>query len=104
MRTDLIQTSRLVLGRAIPLSALDSTLGKLPHRDTLLKCPSRTWRKDMKVKGLKKSLISIESMDEIPSGDRWSPMTVRLVGEIRGLNALPLCLSVSSWVVKRSGS
>jgi hypothetical protein len=34
--TDLIQTSRLVLGREIPLSALDSTLGKPPHRDTLL--------------------------------------------------------------------
>ena len=36
MRTDLIQTSRLVLGRVIPLSASDSSLGKTPHRDTLL--------------------------------------------------------------------
>jgi hypothetical protein len=88
MRTDLIQTSRLVLGRAIPLSASDSTLGKLPHRDTLLKRPSRTWRKDVKAQGLKKSLISIESMDEIPSGDRWSLTTVRSEGEIGVLSAL----------------
>jgi hypothetical protein len=36
MCTDLIQTSRLVLGREIPLSASNSTLGKPPHRDTLL--------------------------------------------------------------------
>ena len=36
MQTDLIQTSCLVLGREIPLSTLDSTLGKPPHRDTLL--------------------------------------------------------------------
>jgi hypothetical protein len=36
MQTDLIQTSRLVLGREILLSTLDSTLGKPPHRDTLL--------------------------------------------------------------------
>jgi hypothetical protein len=43
-------------------------------------------------------------MDEIPSGNLWSPMTVRLVGESRGLNALPPCLSVSSWVAKISGS
>ena len=39
MQTDLIQTSRLVLWREIPLSALDSTLGKPPHRDTLLEKP-----------------------------------------------------------------
>jgi hypothetical protein len=39
MRTDLIQTSRLVLGRTIPLSASDSTLGEPPHRDTLLEKP-----------------------------------------------------------------
>jgi hypothetical protein len=39
MRTDLIQTSRLVLEREIPLSVSDSTLGKPPHRDTLLKKP-----------------------------------------------------------------
>jgi hypothetical protein len=36
MHIDLIKTSRLVLGREIPLSASDSTLGKPPHRDTLL--------------------------------------------------------------------
>jgi hypothetical protein len=36
MHVDLIQTSRLVLGREIPLSSLGSTLGKPPHRDTLL--------------------------------------------------------------------
>jgi hypothetical protein len=39
MHTDLIQTSRLVFGIEIPLSALDSTLGKPPHRDTLLENP-----------------------------------------------------------------
>jgi hypothetical protein len=90
MHIDLIQTSRLVLGRVIPLSASDSTLGKLPHRDTLLKIPSRTWRKDVKVKGLKKYLISIESTDEIALGDRWSLTTVRLEGEIGVLSALTL--------------
>jgi hypothetical protein len=36
MQTDLIQTSCLILGREILLSDLDSTLGKPPHRDTLL--------------------------------------------------------------------
>jgi hypothetical protein len=36
MQTNLIQTSRLVLGREILLSDLDSTLGEPPHRDTLL--------------------------------------------------------------------
>ena len=36
MRIDLTQNSGLVLRRAIPLSASDSTLGKPPHRDTLL--------------------------------------------------------------------
>jgi hypothetical protein len=82
MHTDLIQTSRLVLRRVIPLSTSDSTLGKLPHRDTLLKRPSRTWRKDVKAQGLKKSLISIELMDEIPSGDHWSLTTVISEGEI----------------------
>jgi hypothetical protein len=54
MHTDLIQTSRLILGREIPLSASDSTLGKPPHRDTLLKIPSRIWKKDVKAQGLKK--------------------------------------------------
>jgi hypothetical protein len=39
MHTDLIQNSHLVLKREIPLSALDSTLGKPPHRDTLLENP-----------------------------------------------------------------
>jgi hypothetical protein len=39
MHTDLIQTSRLVLEREIPLSASDNTLGKPPHRDTLLENP-----------------------------------------------------------------
>jgi hypothetical protein len=42
MHTDLIQTSRLVLGREIPLSASDSTLGKPPHRDTLLEKPIKS--------------------------------------------------------------
>jgi hypothetical protein len=88
MHTYLIQTSCLVLGRVIPLSASDSTLGKLPHRNTLLKCPPRTWRKDVKAQGLKKSLISIESMEEIPSGDRWSLTTIRSEGEIGVLSAL----------------
>jgi hypothetical protein len=39
MRTDLIQTSRLVLGWTIPLSASDSTLSESPHRDTFLENP-----------------------------------------------------------------
>ena len=39
MHTDLIKTSHLVLEREIPLSASDSTLGKPPHRDTLLENP-----------------------------------------------------------------
>jgi hypothetical protein len=39
MHTDLIQNSRLILEREIPLSASDSTLGKPPHRDTLLENP-----------------------------------------------------------------
>ena len=42
MRTDLIQTSRLVLEREIPLFASDSTLGKPPHRDTLLENPIKS--------------------------------------------------------------
>jgi hypothetical protein len=77
MHTDLIQTSCLVLGRATPLFSLDSTLGKTSHRDTLLKRPSRTWKEDVRAQGPKKSLIDIESMDEIPSGNIWSLMTVR---------------------------
>jgi hypothetical protein len=39
MHTDLIQTSRLVLEREIPLFSSDSTLGKPPYRDTLLENP-----------------------------------------------------------------
>jgi hypothetical protein len=39
MRTDLIQTLRLVLGRTIPLSVSNSTLVEPPHRDTLLQNP-----------------------------------------------------------------
>jgi hypothetical protein len=39
MHTYLIQTSRLVLEREIPLSTSYSTLGKPPHRDTLLENP-----------------------------------------------------------------
>jgi hypothetical protein len=49
----------------------------LPIEIPFSKIPSRTWKKDVKAQGLKKSLISIESMDEIPSGDWWSLMTVR---------------------------
>jgi hypothetical protein len=30
-------------------------------------------------------------MDEIPSGNLWSHPTIRLVGESKVLNALPLC-------------
>jgi hypothetical protein len=78
MHTNLIQTSCLVLGREIPLSASDSTLGKPLHRDTLLeKAHQEPGKKDVKVKGLKKSLISIKLMDEIPSGDRWSLTSIR---------------------------
>jgi hypothetical protein len=79
MCTDLIQTSCLVLERATPLSASDSTLGKPSHRDTLLKIPSRTWKEDVRAQGPKKSLIDIESTDEIPLGNLWSLMTVRFV-------------------------
>jgi hypothetical protein len=43
MHADLIQTSRLVLRREIPLSSLDSTLGKPPHRDTLFENPFKNW-------------------------------------------------------------
>jgi hypothetical protein len=48
----------------------------LPIEIPFLKSPSRTWNKDVKEQGLKKSLISIESMDEIPLRDRWSLTTV----------------------------
>jgi hypothetical protein len=91
MHTDLIQTSCLVLGREIPLSASDSTLGKPPHRDTLLeKAHQEFGKKDVKAQGLKKYLISIELMDEIPSGDRWSLMTIRSEEETGGLSASTL--------------
>jgi hypothetical protein len=40
-------------------------------------------------------------MDEIPSGNLRSHPTVRLVGESRALNALPLGFSVSSWAAKK---
>jgi hypothetical protein len=91
MHTDLIQTSCLVLGREIPLSTSDSTLGKPPHRDTLIeKAHQEPGKKDVKVQGLKKSLIIIESMDKIPSGDRWSLTTVKSEEETRGLSALTL--------------
>jgi hypothetical protein len=49
----------------------------LPIEIPFSKIPSRTWKKDVKVRGLKKFLISIESMDKIPLGDWWSPMTVK---------------------------
>jgi hypothetical protein len=39
-------------------------------------------------------------MDEIPSGNLRSHLTVRLVGESRALNSLPLRFLVSSWVAK----
>ena len=90
MHTDLIQTSRLVLRREIPLSALDSTLGKPPHRDTLLENPIKSLEGDVKEQGLKKSLISIELTDEIPSGDRWSLTSVRSEEETGVLSALTL--------------
>jgi hypothetical protein len=45
MHTDLIQTSCLVLGREIPLSASDSTLGKPPNRDTILENPIKNLEK-----------------------------------------------------------
>jgi hypothetical protein len=41
--------------------------------------------------------------DEISSGNLRSPTTIILVGERRALNALPLCLPVSSWVAKSLG-
>jgi hypothetical protein len=41
-------------------------------------------------------------MDEIPLGNLWSHPTVKLVGESRALNALPLGFFVSSWEVKKS--
>jgi hypothetical protein len=46
MRTDLIQTSHLVLGRTIPLSTSDSTLGEPPHRDTLLENPIKNQERE----------------------------------------------------------
>jgi hypothetical protein len=42
-------------------------------------------------------------MDEIPSGNLWSHMTVRLVGESRELNALLFSFFVTSWIAKKSG-
>ena len=45
MHTNLIHTSCLVLGREIPLFASDSTLGKPPHRDTLLEKPIKNLEK-----------------------------------------------------------
>jgi hypothetical protein len=49
----------------------------LPIEIPSLKIPSRTWKEDMRVQGPKKSLIDIESKDEIPSGNLWSFMTIR---------------------------
>jgi hypothetical protein len=49
----------------------------LPIEIPSLKTSSRNWKEDMRVQGPKKSLIGIELMDEIPSGDLWSLMTVR---------------------------
>jgi hypothetical protein len=49
----------------------------LPIEIPSLRSPSRTWKKDMRVQGPKKSLIDIESMDEILSGNLWSLMTIR---------------------------
>jgi hypothetical protein len=45
MHTNLIQTSHLVLERDIPLFASDSTLGKPPHRDTLLENPIKNFER-----------------------------------------------------------
>jgi hypothetical protein len=42
-------------------------------------------------------------MDEISSGNLRSPTIVRLVGESRTLNALPLGIPMSSWVAKSLG-
>jgi hypothetical protein len=39
MRTDLTQTSRLVLGRTTSLPTSGSILSESPHRDTLLENP-----------------------------------------------------------------
>jgi hypothetical protein len=39
VRTDQIQTSRLVLGRMTSLHTLGSTLSKSPHRNTFLENP-----------------------------------------------------------------
>jgi hypothetical protein len=49
----------------------------LPIEIPLSKSPSITWKEDMRAEGPKKSLIGIESTDEIPSGNLWSLMTVR---------------------------
>jgi hypothetical protein len=43
----------------------------------LSKIPSRTWKKDVRAQGHKKSLIGIESTDEIPSRNLWLLMTIR---------------------------
>jgi hypothetical protein len=43
-------------------------------------------------------------MDKIPSGNLQSHTIIRLVGERRVLNTLPLSFSVSSWVAKKIGT
>jgi hypothetical protein len=43
-------------------------------------------------------------MDEISLGNLRSPTIVRLVGESRALNALPLCFPMSSWAARNLGS
>jgi hypothetical protein len=61
-----------------------------PIEIPFLEKPSRTWKEDVKAQGLKKSLIIIKSMDEIPLGDLWSLTTVRSKGEDGVLSTLTL--------------
>jgi hypothetical protein len=49
----------------------------LPIEIPFSKIPSRTWKEDVRAQGPKKSLIGIESMDEIPLGGLWSFTIVR---------------------------
>jgi hypothetical protein len=46
MLTNLIQTACLIHGRKVPIYASDSTLGKPPHRDTLLENPIKNWERE----------------------------------------------------------
>jgi hypothetical protein len=48
MLADLIQTACLIRGRKVPVYASDSTLGKPPHRDTLLEKPIKNRERERK--------------------------------------------------------